>query len=120
MYRLAPTHKATRPIIMSGMLLFGFTRPIQFLWIIGSLIATWDDIIVAHAAVQIVLATLFTSLQLYSLSIHWSIYVKCGKLSESEKPPKITEDTPSETADVELGVTQRMDGSSKIVLENEQ
>lgn len=31
MYRLVPSHKMTKPIILAGMLIFGLSRPIQFI-----------------------------------------------------------------------------------------
>ena len=46
MYRLAPTHSLTRPIIVAGMLIFGLSRPLQFVWIIGGLWVNWDDLVV--------------------------------------------------------------------------
>jgi hypothetical protein len=52
------------------MLVFGLSRPVQLLWIIGSLVATWDDIVVWQAVVQIILTVVFTILQVYSLQIH--------------------------------------------------
>jgi len=78
MYRLWPQHKATRPIILAGMLLFGLSRPVQVIWIFASLIVVWDDIEKWQAILQMVLTMLFTALQLYSLTIHYGMYKRCG------------------------------------------
>uniref|UniRef100_A0A7S2YPI1 TLC domain-containing protein n=1 Tax=Entomoneis paludosa TaxID=265537 RepID=A0A7S2YPI1_9STRA len=77
LYRLAPQNRWTRPTILTGMIVFGLSRPVQFVWIFGSLIATWDDLDVGHAIFQMVLTFVFTILQVYSLTIHWSLYQKC-------------------------------------------
>lgn len=79
MYRLVPDHKWTRPMIVTGMVTFGLSRPIQLIWIIAGLIEIWSDAILWQAIFQIVLATMFTSLQIYSLTIHYSLYKKLGE-----------------------------------------
>uniref|UniRef100_A0A7S2YG83 TLC domain-containing protein n=1 Tax=Entomoneis paludosa TaxID=265537 RepID=A0A7S2YG83_9STRA len=85
LYRLAPTHRATKPTILTGMIVFGISRPIQFIWIFGSLIATWEHLDVGHAIFQMVLTTFFTILQLYSLTIHWSLYQKCKRMGANDE-----------------------------------
>lgn len=77
LYRLAPTHRATRPIILAGMIIFGLSRPVQFVWIVGGLWVNWEDLVIWQAVVQIVLTCVFTSLQMYSLTIHYQLYKKC-------------------------------------------
>mmetsp|Transcript_2891 Transcript_2891/g.4290 ORF Transcript_2891/g.4290 Transcript_2891/m.4290 type:complete len:313 (-) Transcript_2891:62-1000(-) len=87
MYRLAPTSSSsrwTRTILMTGMVVFGLSRPLQLGWIVGNLVTNWDcsssgGVIVGHSVFQIVLTTVFTALQLYSLTIYWNLYKKCGK-----------------------------------------
>lgn len=78
MYRLVPDHRWTRPMIIIGMVVFGLSRPIQFIWIVAGLIETWSNVIVWQAIFQIVLTSMFTTLQLYSLTIHYSLYKKIG------------------------------------------
>jgi hypothetical protein len=73
MYRLCPTHRLTRPVILVGMIVFGVSRPIQLIWIMGSLIAAWENLILWQALFQIILAVVFSSLQLYSLTIPYSL-----------------------------------------------
>jgi hypothetical protein len=77
MYRLYPNHKWTPRVILSGIYIVGLSRPVQVVWILASLISTWEHLVVWVAVVQIILVCLFTSLQLYSLSIHWNMRVKC-------------------------------------------
>jgi hypothetical protein len=77
MYRLCPANRATRPIIVAGMLIFGLSRPVQIVWILTSLAVSWEHLVVWHAECQIILAFVFTALQLYSLNIHYSLYKKC-------------------------------------------
>lgn len=76
MYRLAPTHKLTRPVIWLGMIIFGLSRPVQCIWIFGALWASWEELIVWEAVLQIILTIMFTSLQLYSLTIHYTLSKK--------------------------------------------
>jgi hypothetical protein len=73
MYRLAPTHKYTRPTILLGMAVFGLSRPIQCLWIIAALWASWENVIAWQAVLQLCLTLVFTSFQLYSLTIHFKL-----------------------------------------------
>lgn len=121
MYRLAPTHRLTRPIIMTGMLVFGLSRPIQFTWILGSLVATWKDLNTIHAVLQIVLTTLFTVLQVYSLTIHWALYKKCGKLSEEDEDiskdesRSISRDIEDETMRIQEAEKEMEEGSADSV-----
>lgn len=77
MYRLAPTHRLTCPTILAGMAVFGLSRPIQLVWVIGSLLATGiDNLVIWQVALQIALTVSFTGLQLYSLTIHKRLYHK--------------------------------------------
>ena len=79
MYRLCPTHRWTKPTILAGMVVFGSTRPIQFIWIIGSLLASWEHLVLWQAVFQITLTVIFTFLQLYTLTIHYMMYKKCER-----------------------------------------
>ena len=76
-YRLCPTHRWTKPRILAGMVVFGSTRPIQFIWIIAGLVASWAHLVPWQAVLQITLTVVFTSLQLYALTIHYTLYKKC-------------------------------------------
>jgi len=79
LYRLVPQHKLTRPTILVGMVLFGATRPIQFLWILATLIVTWEDILLWQGIVQILFVCLFTGIQLFGMSIHYGIYKRLSR-----------------------------------------
>ena len=72
MYRLCPTHRWTKPTILAGMVVFGSTRLIQFIWIMAGLVASWEHLMLWQAVFQITLAVVFTFLQLYSLTIHYT------------------------------------------------
>jgi len=85
MYRLCPTNPWTRPTIMTGMIIFGASRPLQLLWIMASLAAAWDDLVTWHAVAQILLSIFFTGVQLFSLKIHYTLYRKCGNVEEEEE-----------------------------------
>jgi hypothetical protein len=78
MYRLCPSHRWTKPTILAGMVVFGSTRLIQFIWIMAGLVASWEHLVLWQAVFQITLTFVFTSLQLYSLTIHYTMYKKCG------------------------------------------
>jgi len=77
MYRLYPEKRLTVRIITAGIFMMGASRPIQLIWILWSLIATWEYLVLWQAVLQIIFAVLFTLLQLYSLTIHWSIRQRC-------------------------------------------
>ena len=74
LYRLQPTHPWTPRVILAGMIMFGLSRPLQLVWIVTTLAVSWSDLNVGYALFQLVLTTLFTFLQLYSLSIHRILY----------------------------------------------
>jgi hypothetical protein len=100
MYRLCPANRATRPIIVAGMLIFGLSRPVQIVWILTSLAVSWEHLVVWHAACQIILAVVFTALQLYSLNIHYSLYKKCEsniRLQDENKMVGIKDEEEEET-----------------------
>mmetsp|Transcript_120 Transcript_120/g.144 ORF Transcript_120/g.144 Transcript_120/m.144 type:complete len:296 (+) Transcript_120:142-1029(+) len=80
MYRLCPENRATRPIIAAGMIVFGLSRPLQIVWILSSLAVSWEHLVVWHAVLQIIFSVVFTALQLFTLSIHYSLYKKCGDI----------------------------------------
>jgi hypothetical protein len=82
MYRLYPVHPATPRLLKWGTGIFAFSRPIQFIWIItSSLVAMWGDILVWHAAVQIMFTVVFTTVQICSLKIHAKIIRKQRELT---------------------------------------
>lgn len=80
MYRLHRSNKWTSRIIFVGMLAIGLSRPLQVILILGSLMFTWDELVIWHAGVQIFFCALFTILQIYSLTIHYKMYKKCRQL----------------------------------------
>lgn len=97
LYRLAPAHRFTCPTMMSGMLIFGFSRPFQLLSVIGSLLATGlGNLVLWQVVLQITLATCFTALQLYSLTIHYKIYRKALQKREQLKVRSVTDNSYSE------------------------
>lgn len=77
MYRLRPMDKRTPGMILIGIFVMGVSRPLQVTLILASLLVSWDDLVLWHASVQIILTIIFTSLQLYSISIHWAMRRKC-------------------------------------------
>ena len=116
MYRLCPTHRWTKPTILAGMVVFGSTRPIQFIWIIGSLLASWEHLVLWQAVFQITLTVVFTFLQLYTLTIHYTMYKKCGALKvQRAEPIKGVLDMD----DQELGDDFDMDKTTPISMEFE-
>jgi hypothetical protein len=66
-------------VIWSGMVVFGLSRPVQFIWIVASLVSTWEHVVLWQAVVQLGFTMVFTSLQLYSLTIHYSLYLKLSE-----------------------------------------
>lgn len=86
LYRLYPAHKATSRVILAGMLILGLTRPIQLVWIVGSLAATWDDLIKWQAVIQIILTLIFISLQCLSLKIHYRLWKRSRALARRTAP----------------------------------
>ena len=94
LYRLAPTHRCTCPTILVGMLVFGLSRPVQLVWVVGSLAATgFDNLATWQVALQISLTVCFTALQLYSLTIHYSIYQKAYRKRKQLKVGAVKDDT---------------------------
>jgi hypothetical protein len=79
MYRLCPTHRLTKPTILAGVIVFGSTRSIQFIWIMAGLVTSWEHLVHWQAVFQIILTVVFTSLQLYTLTIHYMMYKKCER-----------------------------------------
>jgi hypothetical protein len=66
-------------VIWSGMVVFGLSRPVQFIWIVASLVSAWEHVVLWQAVVQLGFTMVFTSLQLYSLTIHYSLYLKLSE-----------------------------------------
>jgi len=81
MYRLFPLNRATPNIIIAGMVCFGITRPVQLLWIFGAVFWSWNDenTVKWQAIVQIIATLTVTSVQIYSLKIHYSVWKRCIK-----------------------------------------
>lgn len=98
LYRLAPTHRLTAPTILSGMAVFALSRPFQLVWVIGSLLATgFGNMVQWHVILQMTLTVCFTALQIYSLTIHHSIYRKArAKRKEKESGDETVSDKQSE------------------------
>lgn len=113
MYRLFPTSPHTSKVILSGMVCFGLTRPIQVLWIAGAVFGSWGDenVVKWQAILQICVTFIVTTLQVYTLRIHYSIWQKC--LSKQEQEMKMIAKKHS------LGVLRNPDHSSAgIYIEN--
>ena len=93
MYRLFPLNKATPKVIIAGMVCFGITRPVQLLWIFGAVLWSWNDenTVQWQAVVQIIATFTITSVQIYSLKIHYSVWKRCIKKQEDDRQQ--TEDT---------------------------
>jgi hypothetical protein len=59
----------------------------KFIWIIGSLLASWEHLVLWQAVFQITLTVIFTFLQLYTLTIHYTLYKKCGAFKVQRAEP---------------------------------
>jgi hypothetical protein len=81
MYRLFPLNRATPKVIIAGMVVFGITRPAQLLWVFGAVFWSWNDenTVKWQAVVQIIATFTVTSVQIYSLKIHYSVWKRCIK-----------------------------------------
>lgn len=77
LYRLYPYSKATPKVIFTGIIVMGVSRPFQLLLVLGSLFASWNEIVIWHAVVQILVTMIVTSVQIYSLNIHYGLYKRC-------------------------------------------
>jgi predicted membrane protein len=68
---------------LAGIIVFGISRPFQFVWIIGSLAFNWEELILWQALLQITFTVFFTTLQMYSLTIHLKLYKRCGEMQKA-------------------------------------
>mmetsp|Transcript_5880 Transcript_5880/g.8319 ORF Transcript_5880/g.8319 Transcript_5880/m.8319 type:complete len:148 (-) Transcript_5880:109-552(-) len=103
MYRLYPEKPITPRIILGGMYLFGLSRPVQLVWIVASLVASWEHLVTWQAIIQLTFAFTFTVLQLYSLQIHASIrrrVIAMQNQEEKDEEMNVTDDT-NDMIDVE-------------------
>lgn len=79
MYRMAPLNKHTPKVILSGMVVFAITRPIQVIWVAAAAFGSWGD---PHhkkwqAILQMSFTCLFTILQLWSININYCVWKRC-------------------------------------------
>jgi hypothetical protein len=73
LYRLHPISKLTSRMILIGLVVMGISRPIQVLLIFGFLISAWDELVTWHAIVQMIVTITVTAIQIWSLTIHYSL-----------------------------------------------
>eukprot|EP00122_Pirum_gemmata_P002595 Pgem_evm2s2337 len=83
MYRIYPENRHTPRVIIAGMVILGLTRPLQALWIITVIVYIWDDVILWQAIINLCFAIFVSSLQLYSLVIHYRLWRKVRKLQHA-------------------------------------
>jgi len=100
MYRVCPKNKYTSKVIFVGMIAFGITRPLQVLMIGGIAYGSWNDESQEKWQIifQCILTLLLSSLQLFTLKIHYAVWKKVTLMSE-KIPEKI--DAVSNTKDKE-------------------
>jgi hypothetical protein len=72
----------------------------------GSLIASWENCILWQALFQIILAVVFSALQVYSLTIHYSLFKKYGQMeAEVESNANNPEDVASNGINADIAPT---------------
>mmetsp|Transcript_19587 Transcript_19587/g.42542 ORF Transcript_19587/g.42542 Transcript_19587/m.42542 type:complete len:388 (+) Transcript_19587:177-1340(+) len=84
MYRMYPLNKWTPRMIMSGIVIFGVTRPIQLLWVGAAAFGSWGDSyhVKWQAILQFTLTCFFTIIQVWSLTINFGIWGRsCAKIN---------------------------------------
>jgi hypothetical protein len=88
MYRLCPGRPVTRSIMQGARLLFGLTRPVQLVWALGGIAATWgeENCDTWIASAQIVICVFFTSLQLFTLYIYGDLIRKLDRNKKMSGP----------------------------------
>jgi len=88
MYRVCPENKYTSKVIFVGMITFGITRPLQVLMVGGVAYGSWNDESQENWQIifQCIVALLLSSLQLFTLKIHYVVWKKVTLMSE--KIPK--------------------------------
>ena len=79
MYHIFPLNKYTPQIVMSGIVIFALTRPIQVVWVGAAAFGAWGDPnhVKWQAVLQFALACLLTILQISSLRINLGIWKRC-------------------------------------------
>ena len=84
MYRIFPNSKYTPKVVLAGMICFGITRPLQVLWVGAAAFGSWSDgnTVKWQAIFQIVVTTILTALQVFTLKIHYGVWKRlCTKLA---------------------------------------
>lgn len=82
----SPTNRWTQSILLTGIITFGLSRPIQVWFVAHNLVEACGSTSLAHVVFQIGVTALFTTVQLFTLSNHWSLYQDCGKrMQEASK-----------------------------------
>lgn len=82
------------------MVVFAASRPIQVIWILGSLITVWEGLILWQVTF------VFTVLQCYSLTIHYKLLRKCQCLFLQNERKKKQENLANKNADQEEEATR--------------
>jgi hypothetical protein len=114
MYRVFPKSKLTQHVILAGMVSFGASRPIQVLWICGAIFGSWNDenMIKWQAVMQLLVTCILTVLQLWTLKIHYGLWLRSrgeersfGSQKEDELDPSYASSvsTPSSTSSHHIG-----------------
>lgn len=87
LYRLWPAHEQTHQVLYIGMVVFGVTRPLQVLTVLISLLVNRHHLIVHQAVLDGCVTVAFTLLQLYSLRIHYGMFLRSRTLAYSSLSP---------------------------------
>jgi len=79
MYRLCPQSNVTPRVMVAGMICFGATRPVQLVWVFASIFGSWNDnnIVKWQGILQICVTLIVTTIQIFSLKIHYSVWKRC-------------------------------------------
>jgi len=87
MYRIAPLNKHTPNIILSGVVIFAVTRPVQILWVAGAAFGPWNDPLHVkwQAILQVIITCLLSILQFWSVSINFGVWKRCLRNIKSHK-----------------------------------
>jgi len=88
MYRVAPFNKYTPKVIFSGLVVFGFTRPIQVVWVGAAAFGSWGDPnhVKWQAILQFTLACVLTVLQVWTMKINYDVLKRCkSKIKRNEE-----------------------------------
>jgi hypothetical protein len=97
LYRLWPAHPLTPRVLWAGMVVFGVTRPLQVLAVLGSLLVNRDHVIAGQAVFDSLVTLAFTILQVYTLRIHHGLYLRSRTLAHSPRHYSSIETAASET-----------------------